>query len=160
MAKPKKKKPSRTDVLAEVFHGAEWLHQLTESQFRDEILKELFTEMKKQGVIADYLYTHGPREHGVDWIVLERSGLSQRYVGIQAKSQCIALEGSCGPGSARAVKQQCMSAFEHLFNWDGTTVRLDVVELWMSAPITANAIDEFSAPLSRRIPVKSSEGVF
>lgn len=160
MARSKKKKPLRTDLLADVSHGAEWLHQLTESQFRDEILKDLFTEMKKHGVIADHLHTHGPREHGVDWIVLEKGGLSQRYVGIQAKSQALVRQGSSGRESALAVKQQCMSAFEHTFNWHGATIRLDVVELWMSAPITTDAIDEFSAPLGRRISVKPSEGVF
>jgi hypothetical protein len=96
----------------------------------------------------------------VDWIVLEKGGLSQRYVGIQAKSQPIVRQGSGGRESALAVKQQCMSAFGYTFNWHGTTVRLDVVELWMSAPITADAIDEFSAPLDRRISVKPSEGVF
>lgn len=160
MAGSKKKQPSYKVPMADVSHGSEWLHQLTEPQFRDELLKDLFAEMKKQGAILDYLYTHGPHEHGVDWIVLEKGTLSQRYVGIQAKSQPISRQGATGKDSALAVKQQCLSAFDHTFNWSGTTVRLDVVELWMSSHITSDSIEEFNAPLGKRIPVKEAERVF
>jgi hypothetical protein len=44
--------------------------------FRDEILKELFARMKNESIIEDYIYTHGRAEHGVDWIVLDKGGLS------------------------------------------------------------------------------------
>lgn len=160
MAKPVKKKSSPVGLLADASTGAEWLHQLSEQHFRDEILKDLFVEMKRQEVIADYLYTHGPREHGVDWIVLEKGGLSPRFVGIQVKSQPIARQGGGGRDSALATKQQCVSAFEHTFDWHGTTIRLDVVELWMSAPITADAVEEFTAPLGRKISVKPPQDIF
>lgn len=160
MAKAKKKR-DHGPLQADVSHGADWLHQLTESQLRDEVLKDLFVNMKKEGAIDDYIYTHGPHEHGVDWVVLEKGGLSQRFVGIQAKSKPLTRQGDSTSESALAVKQQCLSAYDHLFNWHGNNIRLDVVELWMSGHLTSEAEAEFGAPLGpHRISVKKSDAIF
>jgi hypothetical protein len=148
-------------VVTDATEGAKWLEQLTEPAFRDEILKDLFLRMRTEGFIGDYLYTHGRGEHGVDWIVQEKGGLSQRYVGIQAKSKIITTQGDTRSDSALIVKRQCEAAYEHKFNWGGNEIRLDVVELWMSAHITVDAEAEFNAPSSRhKVAVKRVTEVF
>lgn len=65
MTKKKRSKTSHTKVVADATEGAKWLEQLTEPGFRDEVLKDLFSRMRTEGLIADYLYTHGRGEHGV-----------------------------------------------------------------------------------------------
>lgn len=159
---PKKKdKPRPTMMLADVSSGAQWLHQITETDFRDQILKDLFHRMKAEGAIVDSIYVHGRYEHGVDWIVLEHGHLSDRFVGIQAKSRQMTKQGDSQRDSALAVKQQCESAYENRFNWQGNDIRLDSVQLWISAHITADAEAEFIAPLTRhKIPVIKAENIF
>lgn len=150
-----------TSVRADATEGYLWLQELSEASFRDEILKDLFGKMKGEGVIIDFIRTHGRNEHGVDWIVQEKGGLSNRFVGIQAKSKNITRQGDSRSDSALSVKQQCESAYDHRFNWRGHDIRLDVVELWISAHITADAEEELLAPLSRRkIAVKRSSDIF
>lgn len=160
----KKRKQSRTSAItatAQVTHGMQWLEQMKEDDFRDEVLKELFAQMQKQGAIAGYIYTHGRGEHGVDWIVIERGPLTDRYVGIQAKSKPITKQGDSYSDSALAIKQQCESAYDHRFNFNGSDIRIDNVELWMSTHITSDAAEEFLAPLSRhKIGVKRPDVVF
>lgn len=161
MTRKQKGKASHPTVVADVTEGAKWLEQLAETAFRDEVLKDLFLRMKNEGIIADYLYTHGRGEHGVDWIVQEKGGLSQRYVGIQAKSRIITRQGDPKSDSALGVKLQCEAAYDHKFNWNGNEIRLDVVELWMSAHITLDAEAEFNAPSSRhKVAVKRAAEVF
>lgn len=154
----KKEKPL---IIANTTMGAQWLGQLSEPTFRDQVLKDLFTQMKNDGKIADFLYTHGRNERGVDWIVQEIGGLSQRYVGVQAKAKIITRQGGSNSDSSLSVKQQCESAYEHKFNWHGNEIRLDVVELWNAAHITADAEVEFSTPFStHKIAVKTAPEIF
>ena len=163
MAKKKKTKSNSTtaQTVANVTHGVEWLTQMTEPVFRDEVLKDLFTQMKKSNVLSDFIYLHGRNEHGIDWLVTEKSPLSDRYVGIQAKSRPITKQGDSRSESALAVKYQCESAYDHRFNWNGNDIRIDNVELWMSTHITSDAVEEFHAPVSRhKIAVKRAEVVF
>lgn len=161
MSKKRKTKKPLGVVVAQATQGAEWLGQLSEKTFRDEILKELFTRMKRRGNIAGFRFVHGRNEHGIDWIVQDPSALSVRYVGIQAKSQKITLQGDYKSDSALNVKQQCESAYNHTFEYGGATIRLDNVELWTSAHITEDAEKEFAAPLSReKVTVKKAEAIF
>jgi hypothetical protein len=161
MTRKQKAKASHPTVVANVTEGAKWLEQLSETAFRDEVLKDLLSRMQKEGIVADYLYTHGRGEHGVDWIVQEKGGLSRRYVGIQAKSRTMTRQGDAKSDSALAVKLQCEAAYDHKFNWNGNEIRLDVVELWMSAHITLDAEVEFNAPSSRhKVVVKRNAEVF
>lgn len=155
------KKTKIPSTVTQVSHGTEWLCQLNEPQFRDDILKELFSQMKSKGDIVDFLYTHGRNEHGIDWLVMERGGLSNRYVGIQAKSRLITMQGDSKSESALSVKMQCECAYSHRFIWAGNEIRVDNVELWMSSHITADAVQEFMAPLSQhKIGVKQVDQVF
>ena len=161
MTKKLKAKSIPAAAIAQVTHGVDWLSQMTEPTFRDEVLKDLFTNMKKHGGISDFMYLHGRNEHGIDWIVIERGPLSDRYVGIQAKSKAITKQGDSRSDSALAIKHQCESAYDHRFNWSGNNIRVDNVELWMSAHITADATEEFIAPASRhKIGVKKADVIF
>ena len=88
--KKKKKQPQENEirsVLTDTAKGAEWLHRLTEADFRDRILSELFARMKAEGELVDALNVHGRNEHGIDWIVQEPGKFIDRIVGIQAKSR-------------------------------------------------------------------------
>jgi hypothetical protein len=141
--------------------GVAWLGTLAEPEFRDRVMKELFAQMKKQGAILEAVNCHGRNEHGLDWVVEELGGLSRRLVGIQAKSKPITRQGGSGADSALAVKQQCLSAFDHPVRWHGDEARIDVVELWQSGHITDDAERELSAPQqSRKIQVKKALEVF
>ncbi len=160
---PKKKthikKPQM--IISDAKSGTEWLGQLSEEVFRDQILRDLFSRLKSAGKIVDFLYTHGRNERGVDWIVQEKGGLSDRFVGIQAKSKAVTRQGGANTESSLTVKQQCESAFEHRFAWHGNEIWVDVVELWTSAPITADAILEFASPHSKhKISVKQASEIF
>ena len=109
--------------------------------------------MRGEETIVDFIYTHGRFEKG---------GLSSRFIGVQAKSKKITRQSSDSRSdSAINVKQQCESAYDHKFNWNGNEIRLDVVELWMSKHITEDAESEFNAPLARhKVAVKKSSEIF
>ena len=157
----RKREPKGTSIIADVTSGAQWLHQISEVDLRDQILKDIFTRMKTEKAIGDFIYTHGRNEHGVDWVVLEHGNLSDRFVGIQAKSRNITKQGDSRNDSALAVKLQCESAYDNLFNWHGNSIRLDSVQLWTSAQITTDAEYELSAQISKhKIHVVKAEALY
>ncbi|RJR31501.1 MAG: hypothetical protein C4576_31775 [Desulfobacteraceae bacterium] len=161
MKKTKKPPKVKPVVKAAVTDGSEWLAQLSEDVFRGEILLELFNRMQKTKSILGSKYVHGPNEHGIDWIVVDKGGLSSRYIGIQCKSKRVTRQGDSRSDSALQVKLQCEMAYDYLFEYDGAQIRLDSVELWMSNHITSDAEEDFSAPLNRKkITVRRSPYVF
>ena len=161
MLKARKLKKLKEAIVAQPSQGAEWLAHLNEQVFRDEILKELFYRMKRRGDLLAYRYTHGRYEHGIDWIVQDKSAIGTRFLGIQAKSKNITKQGNYQSDSALTVKLQCESAYEHSFEFEGSKIRLDNVELWTSAHITEDGESAFSADFSRnRVKVKKAEQIY
>lgn len=167
MGRPKKKtrkpqpKPKSIPVLADSTKGSEWLHQMAEASFRDEVLKDLFAHMKVEGKIGDFVNVHGRNEHGIDWIIEEYGEFANRLVGIQAKSRSITKQGNSQSDDVHKVKNQCESAYDNRFVWHGNDARLDDVQLWTSAHITSDAETELMAPYSKhKILVVKEEKVF
>jgi hypothetical protein len=161
----KRKKQQQTveirSLLADTAKGVEWLKELAESDFRDHVLSDLFARMKAEGEIGDFINIHGRNEHGIDWIIQEPGKFFNRLVGIQVKSRPITRQGDSRSDSSLVVKNQCESAYDNRFTWQGNDVRLDDVQLWTSSHITADAESELTAPYSKhRIPVVKSEKVF
>jgi hypothetical protein len=148
-------------VRAEVTDGVEWLAGLKEQDFRDQALGELFSKMAREGTILACKNVHGRNEHGIDWLVQEKGALSTRWVGIQAKSVNISVDGKSGREAASQVIAQCQRAYKVYFQVDGSKVRLDNVEVWLSSHITEDAELEFNAELeSHKVTVRRANYVF
>ncbi|MEA3212911.1 MAG: hypothetical protein QOE70_5968 [Chthoniobacter sp.] len=147
--------------LSDTNAGESWLSSLTEPEFRDEILKQLFSKMKKAGVIDAFENIHGRNDKGIDYLLVETTILKRRIVGIQVKSKGITRTGDGASLSSLDVKRECEAAMDHEFILQRDKVRLDNVDLWTSAHITEDAEKEFTAPGGRlKIQVSKATTVF
>ena len=127
--------------------GVEWLNSLGEAEFRDDILEHLFRKMQKAGALEWYANIHGRNDKGVDFLLVEKTVLARRILGIQVKSKEITRsEGNNASLSSIRIKHECDSAMTHEFDVQGQKGRLDNIAVWTSAHITEDARKEFLAP--------------
>jgi hypothetical protein len=110
--------------------GVQWLNSLSEPEFRDKILRDLLRRMQKAEVIEWFENIHGRGEKGVDYLVVERTELGRRVLGIQVKSKRITRAGDSASLSAIEVRNECQSAMCHEFDVQKSKTRLDNVALW------------------------------
>lgn len=135
--------------------GLQWLNSLPEDQFRDRILLEVFRKMQAEGDLEAFENIHGRNDKGVDYILLHRSAFGSTLRGIQVKSKRITRSESSGALSAVRIREECQSAMLQEFHFQGRNVRLDIIDLWCSAPMTEDAEKEFNPPHAHnRIVIK------
>jgi hypothetical protein len=154
---PRKKE---TFALAKTEHEAvkDWLNSLSEDEFRDKILPEIFKQMKSQKLLSDFQNIHGRNDKGVDYILFENGPLSHRAIGIQVKS-CEMTRAS-GANGAVTVRLECEAAMDHEFSHGGNKFRLDQIEVWNSGHTTQDAEAEFKTPGARyKIPIKTGDSL-
>lgn len=160
-AKGKPVHSSLTLSFTETAAGEEWLSGLNEPEFRDTVLKQLFVKMQKAEVIEAFENIHGRNDKGIDYLIVERTDLQRRVVGVQVKSKRITRTGDSSSLSSISVKQECEAAMSHEFSLQGDRIRLDNLAIWTSAHITEDAEKEFQTPGGLlKIPVQKAAGVF
>jgi hypothetical protein len=166
MAKiPKPAKPTSQLLLLDITEteaGVSWLNGLPEPEVRDRVLVELFRRMKAEGVIEDFENIHGRNDKGVDFIVASSSAFGGRTItGIQVKSKAITRSESSGALSAIRIREECHSAIQHNFHFQGRETRIDLIEVWCSAAITEDAEKELNPPHTLvRVGLKKDREIF
>jgi hypothetical protein len=141
--------------------GIHWLSSLTEPEFRDSVLPQLFKAMKREDRISSFENIHGRNDKGIDLLVSPVDEFRPKLLGIQAKSKPISRAGANASLSAVQIKQECIAAMQHEFTFNGTPTRLDNIELWCSAHITEDAEKEFYAAASpMKVGVQKAPAVF
>lgn len=163
--KTKSVKPTSKLLLLDITEteaGIRWLNRLPEPEVRDRVLVELFCQMKAAGVIENFENIHGRNDKGVDFIVASSSAFGGRVItGIQVKSKPITRSESSGALSAIRIREECHSAVQHNFHFQGREIRIDSIEVWSSAAITEDAEKELNPPHTLvRVGLKKDRELF
>lgn len=138
-----------------------WLESLGEPKFRDSVLAELFSEMKRRGDLLWFENIHGRHDKGVDFLVVTKTAFDTKLVGIQVKGKPLTRTGTSSSLSAVAVASECENAMKWEFSVNGTKQRLDSIAVWCSAHVTQDAEEEFTKPgLGHRITLKKPRDIF
>jgi hypothetical protein len=136
------KSPSQLLLLdiTETEAGIGWLNALQEPEIRDRIMVDLFRRMKSEGAIEDFENIHGRNDKGVDFIVASSTAFGGRTItGIQVKSKPMTRSESSGSLSAIRIREECHSAMQHNFHFQGRETRIDSIDIWCSASMTEDA---------------------
>jgi hypothetical protein len=140
--------------------GLEWLNSLSEDQFRDRVLVELFRRMQAEGQIEHFENIHGRNDKGVDFLITFTSIFGMTIRGIQAKSKRMTRSESSGALSAVRTRGECEAAMMHSFHFQGRAIRLEGIDVWCSAPMTDDAEGELNPPHGQqRIGIKKAREI-
>jgi len=164
MAKKKvQAKGSQPSLLLETTEteaGLQWLHSLTEDQFRDRVLVELFRRMQAEGLIEGFENIHGRNDKSVDYLISYTTVFGSNVRGIQVKSKRITRSESSGALSAVRIREECQAAMLNDFHFKGRNIRVEGVDVWNSGPTTEDAEKELNPPHgSHRVGVKKDREI-